>query len=333
MAHDDFFAGEVKRVTQRKKGYLLIALAAALYSTTEVALKGLSGYFAPLQLTSERVLIGSMVLLPFALREIKRRSLRLTASDWRYFTVLGFLTVTLHMSLLQMAVMHMDASAAAAIYSGNPVFTVFAAHLLLREPLKKNHLLALGLEVTGILFILNPGHLEISLRGFVEIISATMIFALYGTICKLRVEQLSSVVITCFALMIGSLCLLAVLLLGQLAPVAALYRSMGLELCAEVPLLSGFTLRSTLLMLYAGIFCAGIGMLLMAKIVECTSATEGSFVYLIKPILATLVAMAVFHEYISTNRAIGIGFFVLASMCVLLPALREMKTEQKKASA
>ncbi|MBQ2223604.1 MAG: EamA family transporter, partial [Oscillospiraceae bacterium] len=99
------------------------------------------------------------------------------------------------------------------------------------------------------------------------------------------------------------------------------------------PLLSGFTLRSTLLMLYAGIFCAGIGMLLMAKIVECTSATEGSFVYLIKPILATLVAMAVFHEYISTNRAIGIGFFVLASMCVLLPALREMKTEQKKASA
>ena len=320
-------------MTQRKKGYLLIGLAAALYSTTEVALKGLGGFFAPMQLTAERVLIGSMVLLPFALREIKRRSLRLTASDWRYFAVLGFLTVTLHMSLLQLSVMHMDASAAAVIYSGNPVFAVFAAHLLLREPLKKNHLLALALEVVGILFILNPGRLEISLRGFLEILGATILFAMYGTICKLRVERLSSIVITCFALMIGSSCLLAVLLLGRLAPVAEFLRSVGLELCAEVPLLSGFTLRSTLLLLYAGIFCAGFGMLLMAKIVECTSATEGSFVYLVKPLLATLVAMAIFHERISANRAVGIGFFVLASLCVLLPALREMKTETEKASA
>lgn len=38
------------------------------------------------------------------------------------FALLGFLTVTLHMSLLQMAVLHMDASATSIIYSGNPVF-------------------------------------------------------------------------------------------------------------------------------------------------------------------------------------------------------------------
>lgn len=72
------------------------------------------------------------------------------------------------MSLLQMAVLHMDASATSIIYSGNPVFAVALAHFILHEPLKKNHLLAIGVELVGILFILNPAHLEISLRGFLR---------------------------------------------------------------------------------------------------------------------------------------------------------------------
>ena len=111
----------------RKRGYLYILLAAMIYSTTEVALKGLGGVFAPMQITVERVLIGALFLLPFALRSLRRNAIRLTRSDWGYFALLGFLTVTLHMSLLQMAVLHMDASATSIIYSGNPVFALAAA--------------------------------------------------------------------------------------------------------------------------------------------------------------------------------------------------------------
>ena len=127
----------------RKRGYLYILLAAMIYSTTEVALKGLGGVFAPMQITVERVLIGALFLLPFALRSLRRNAIRLTRSDWSYFALLGFLTVTLHMSLLQMAVLHMDASATSIIYSGNPVFALAAAHLILHEPLKRNHLIGI----------------------------------------------------------------------------------------------------------------------------------------------------------------------------------------------
>ena len=42
---------------------------------------------------------------------------------------------------------HMDASATSIIYSGNPVFAVALAHFILHEPLKKNHLLAIGVEL------------------------------------------------------------------------------------------------------------------------------------------------------------------------------------------
>ena len=136
--------------TDRKRGYLYILLAAMLYSTTEVALKALGGAFAPMQVTVERVLLGAAALMPFALNDLKKRDIQLTKADWGYFTLLGFLTVTLHMSLLQMAVLHMDASATSIIYSGNPVFAVALAHFILHEPLKKNHLLAIGVELVGI---------------------------------------------------------------------------------------------------------------------------------------------------------------------------------------
>lgn len=311
----------------RKRGYLYILLTALLYSTTEVALKAAGSAFAPMQLTAERVLLGAAFLLPLALRDVRRRELRLTRGDWGYFALLGFLTVALHMSLLQMAVLHMDASATSVIYSGNPVFAAAAAHFVLREPLRRNHLAAIALEVVGILCILNPRHLEISLRGFVEILLATILFALYGTLCKLRMARLGSLVITTFNLLLGGLELLALLLLGKLPAVAGVYRALGLDIFAEVSLLGGFTLRSALLLAYVGVFCAALGFLLTAKIVEYTSATEASFVYLIKPVLATLLAVAVYHEVISIHRVIGIGFFLAASLTVILPLLRELERE------
>lgn len=221
--------------TDRKRGYLYILLAAMLYSTTEVALKALGGAFAPMQVTVERVLLGAAALMPFALNDLKKRDIQLTKADWGYFTLLGFLTVTLHMSLLQMAVLHMDASATSIIYSGNPVFAVALAHFILHEPLKKNHLLAIGVELVGILFILNPAHLEISLRGFLEIITATLLFATYGTLCKLRLPRLGALVITTFNMLIGGLELLFLLLLGEIPAVGALYTGLGLEIFAGIP--------------------------------------------------------------------------------------------------
>lgn len=313
--------------TDRKRGYLYILLAAMLYSTTEVALKAL---VAPMQVTVERVLLGAAALMPFALNDLKKRDIQLTKADWGYFTLLGFLTVTLHMSLLQMAVLHMDASATSIIYSGNPVFAVAAAHVILHEPLRKNHLLAIALEVVGILFILNPAHLEISLRGFLEIITATLLFALYGTLCKLRVSRLGGIVIADFNILLGGLEMLAVLLLGKIPAVAAAMHAVGLDLFVEVPFFTGFTLKSTLLLCYAGVFCAGLGFVLTAKITEYTSATEASFIYLIKPILATILAAVVYQEFISVNRIVGIGFFLAASLCVSVPVLREMRQEKMK---
>ena len=318
-------------MSNRKKGYLLILLAAVIYSTTEVALKLLGGAFAPMQLTRERVLIGGLFMLPFALRELKEKKVRLNGSDMLYFLGMGFLTVVLHMSFLQLALLTDDASAVAVIYSGNPVFALLFARLILHEPLRRNHLAALALEAVGILIILNPFELEMTPGGFASILAATVCFSIYGTLSKLCIKRLGSSVISSFNLLAGGAELLAVLLLGKIPALAALYERCGLTLFAKVPLTAGFALRSTLILLYVGTVVTGVGFLLMTKIAEYTSAIEASFIYLLKPIFATLLAVSVFQEVISINRMIGIAFFIAASLCVSVPVLREMKKEKVSA--
>lgn len=49
---------------------------------------------------------------------------------------------------------------------------------------------------------------------------------------------------------------------------------------------------------------------------------------LVKPILATALAVVVYHEHISVNRMVGIAFFAAASLCVSVPVLREMRRER-----
>jgi len=67
---------------------------------------------------------------------------------------------------------------------------------------------------------------------------------MYGTLCKLRIPRLGGLVITTFNMVLGGLELLALLLLGHIPAVGALYRSLGLDIFADVPFFAGFTLRS-----------------------------------------------------------------------------------------
>lgn len=314
----------------RKRGYLLILLTAAIYSTTEVSLKLLSGKFAPMQLTAERVLIGALVLLPFALQTLKKRGVKLTKADLRYFLFTGFVAVSVQMVFLQLAIMRIDASVAATLYSGSPIVSLLLAHFILHEPLKKNHLAALSLMMLGILAILDIKNISLDLGGFVCIMVSTVAFGAYSTLCKLRTDRLGGVTVASFALLVGALQMLAALLLGKIEPIALLYERIGLGIFARVPLTEGFTLTSTLALLYVGAVVAGIGFFLTAQITQDTSATEASFVYLLKPIFATAVAFFLLHEPLLFNRIVGIVLYTAASLCVAIPALREIKKERTR---
>ena len=119
-----------------KKGYLYIALSTFFFSTMEISLKLVAGNFNSIQMTVSRFFVGSLVLLPFAIKHLKAIEVKLEKKDLLQFSWLGFVCIVISMILYQLAVMHTKASVVASIFSCNPIFVLFFAHLLLKANMK-----------------------------------------------------------------------------------------------------------------------------------------------------------------------------------------------------
>lgn len=315
----------------RTKGYTLIIIAAVLFSTTEIALKILGDAFSPMQLTCERAILGAIVLMPAFFSEMRKKRISFEKEDILFFLKLGLLSVLLTSTILQLSLQRVDASAVSSIYSSNPVFALLFSFLILHDPMKKNHVIAICLEIIGIIVMINPMNLEIDVIGFAEAVLSTLLFSLYCVLSKLRMDRFSSIVISTMSNLFGGIEMLLILLFGKTSFGAAFFSHIGLDVFVDVSLTAGFSWKSALILLYLSTFVVGYGAVMMLKIMQYTSATEASFIYLLKPIIATILGVIVLQDRISASRIIGIGFFVIASLYVIIPVLQESfkKTGQR----
>ena len=67
-----------------KNSLIYIIMTALLFGTMEVALKIAGAQFNAIQLTFLRFAIGGLVLLPFAIYDLKKRNFSLKVVDWCY---------------------------------------------------------------------------------------------------------------------------------------------------------------------------------------------------------------------------------------------------------
>lgn len=282
-----------------KKGYLYIALTALSFSTMEVAGKIIAKQINPFQLNFLRFLIGAIILLPFALKEVKTRNIHLGLKDWGFLAAVGFLNVVICMSFFQFGVLYGKASTAAVIFSTNPVFTIPFAYFILKEPFTKNTAISIVLCIIGILFILNPFAMSGSLKGFCFSVIAAITFSLYTVVGKLKMKQYGGMVINCFSFFIGDLMLLIMMLF------------------AKVPVISGVNSHNIIPLLYLGIVVSGLGYLVFFRAMEETSTTTASIAFFIKPALAPIFSLIILKETIPMNTICGIVFIILGAFMTL----------------
>lgn len=303
-------------------GYLYIVLCALIFSLVEIALKSVGGVFHPLQITYIRFLMGGAVLLPFAKRTLRAHGARLGARDYVFFAVMGFLFVDVAMMLYQMAVTHTKASVVAVLFSCNPIFVTMLARPILHEPIRKNHVIALCLEVLAAVIIIDPLHTSLSLLGCTLALTSALLFALYSTLAKRRqIPRVGGITVTCFCSLFGGVELLLLLLLGRTAAGAAFFGALGLDLFVGVPLLAGISVPTLPALLYIGAINTGIGFVCHALAMEKTSAQTASLIFLLKPMLAPVFAMLILHEEITVNMRVGIVCFLIGSAIAILPGL------------
>lgn len=304
-----------------KRGYLFIALATLFFSTMEIALKEVAGQFNPVQLNLTRFFIGGLVLVPFARRMLRKRDERLDAASLLKLAGLGFLGIVVSMTLYQLAVEHTNASVVAVLFSCNPVFVLLFAGLILHTHIRRQHAIALVLECLGILVLINPLNTSVGTAGIAFTLLSTATFALYAVLGTRLCARFSGVVVTCGSFLFASLEMAGMVAFSRLESAAELLGALGLDLFANIPLFSGYTPFSALMMLYICIGVTGAGFAFYFMAMEVTSPITASLVFFFKPALAPVFALVFLREPIPFTMVIGILLILAGSLVSLIPSL------------
>ena len=310
--------------TNQKQGYLCIAFTTLMFSLMEIALKFISGDLNPIQINFSRFLFGGLVLLPFALKKLRRleaEDIRMEKQDLYYFAFLGFVGMAVSMSLYQLSILYANASVVAVLFSSNPLFVLVLAYLILREPIHVRNIVALLLDIVGIVFIIDPWNMHVEVLGVVLTLSSTLLFALYSVLGKRKCAKFSGMVVTCFGFLFGSAELILMALLGHIPAIADVLIANGLQKFAYVPFFTGYTLQNLPIVLFVYLCVTGLGFASYFTAMEKTSANTASLVFFFKPVLAPILAFLILHEEIPMNMILGILLILVGSMTNILPGL------------
>lgn len=273
-----------------KKLVTFIITSAVLFSTMEVVLKIAGNQLDSFQLTMIRFFIGGLFLLPFALAEIRKYHTVITKKDYLHMAAMGIICICVSMVFFQLGVENSKASTSAVIFCLNPMFTLIFAHFITEEKLNRVKLIALAIGLIGIVFMINPLHMEPgnTSLGVIYTILAAATFGLYSAMGRTSIKRLRGITQTSISFLFGSVVMIPILLI------------MGR------PLISGVSADNILIVLYISIAVTGLGYLFYFLAMEVSDASTASIVFFVKPALAPVIAVIALHEAVGINGLIGI---------------------------
>ena len=290
-----------------KKVALYIFLAAFFFGTMEISLKLAGSKLDQMQLTFLRFMVGGLLLLPFALSEIKRKEIKINFKDYLYMLLLGIICIPMSMVLFQLGVMKANAATAALIMCVNPLFTMFFALFLIHEKMNRYNVIALLLSLTGILFMVNPFNMQEgnTVEGILLVLGGAALFGLYSVMGKISVGKIGSMVQTSISFIFGSLVLLVILLI------------------IDKPVIAGVWPENIWIVLYLSVFVTGLAYLFYFQAIAESNATTGSVAFLIKAAIAPTLAVIILREPMELHSIIGI---VLVLAGATMNILQKYKT-------
>ena len=280
-----------------KRAYIVVIIRAFLFGSMEVACKVGGASLDPFQLTFLRFAIGGLVLLPFAIVEMRRRKVRISGKDLLQLAGVGTLGIPISMVLFQMSIMSSNASTVSVLICTSPFFVMLFAHLYTDEKLNREKLTVLGIALIGIVFMLRPWDVQEgnSMFGMVLMLLAAFFFGAYTVAGKALVSRMGLMAQTSFSFLIGSLILLGIILF------------MGRPVLAGVP-------DNLPIILYVGIMVTGLGYFCYFKSIAMSDAATGSFAFFLKPAIAPVLARIILGETILWNTVAGIVLILIASL-------------------
>jgi len=279
--------------------HILSLIAILLFSTIEVAGKLIGAEISPYAVTAWRFLIGGLLILPFAIKELTSGKRKIKLTDIFHCAVAGVLNVCLSMLFLQLAVVYGKASLSAIIISTNTLFVAFFAWLFLKEKITRLHIIGLTGGLIGLIFILsgeksaylNSPNLAL---GILFSFGAALTFGLYTVFSKKIIQDLGNYTTLSFSFLLGSVGLLLYSILTKKALT--------------------FTLNSSNIsfLIYLGLFVTGIAYILYFSAIRQIGASKASLYFFLKPAAASFLAFLFCKETLNGIQLAGIVIIMLS---------------------
>ena len=281
----------------RYKVYIGVIMAAFLFGTMEIALKIAGSSIASFQLTAVRFFIGGLLLLPFAIKEMRDNDIRLDIKQFLYLGLVGIICIPVSMLIFQIGVLKSNAATASVLISMNTLFTLIFARIIDNEKISRNKIIAIFVGIIGALFMIKPWDMQEgnTVLGVVLVLIGAAAFGLYTVMGKKATDQVGIFVQTSFSFIEGSIVLAVInLIIGK-------------------PIIAGINMDNILPVLYVSVFVTGLGYLFYFIAIKYSNAVTGSVTFFIKPAIAPILAVLILHESIYWNSIVGIILVLIAS--------------------
>jgi drug/metabolite transporter (DMT)-like permease len=306
--------------TALRTGLICIVIATFMFSSMEVAIKLTSGHFNPIQLNMLRFFVGGLILLPFARKRLKEKHYSLAKRDLWSFAFMGLACTVVSMSLYTISLLYIPAYQDAILFSSNTFFGILLSMIFLRERLSPFGVTGLCIALAGMLFIVDPLHFSGSATGVILVLLSAFTFAIYSVFSKYLTagRPTGGLVITCGAFFFGCAELLVCVALSHIPAVSGLLNAHGLSVLADIPIFTGITSGTILLLAYISVLVTGVGFATYFTAIEMLGVSTSTLVFFIKPVISPIFAFLVLGEVISASNMIGLAIIALGSSILFI---------------
>jgi drug/metabolite transporter (DMT)-like permease len=279
-------------------------LAIAMWGVSFVATKAVLRELAPVPLIFARIVLGSGVLL--GLLAVRRQRLPSSAFAWRWFALLGFVGVFVHLLVQAWALTMTSAVNTGWLIGLIPIWSALLAAMFLHERLNARQVLGFGLGFVGALLVVTRGRIDASVlglpatRGDLLVLATTVNWAAYTILGRRIVPRLGGArVATAGVMTAGGL---------LLAPV--FFLTGGPSTFAHLSATAWVSL------LFLGIGCSGLGYLLWYGALEHLEAGQVAVFLYIEPLVTLAAAALWLGEPIGLVTVLG-GLVVLLGVSLV----------------
>ena len=272
--------------------YLEALFAVIVWGGSFIATKIAVGQISPIAVVWIRFAIGIPMIL-FAVI-IRRQFAFPKGSEWLYFTLLGFLGISLHQWLQSNGLKTAQATTTAWIVSTSPAFIAVLGWLVLKEKLNFLQSVGIVLAMVGVLAVVSKGDLstiavgKFGTYGDFLILISSVNWAVVSTLSRRGLKNHPSTRMTFWMMTIGWL----------ITSVAFLTN----KNYTEIPQLDS---RGWMAMIYLGIFTTGLAYVAWFDALgQLPAAQTGVFLF-VEPLASMVVAAIILNEQITLVSVLG----------------------------